>query len=199
MSLDFSEEKKKFINSTLSYDYFNIIITNTDGSCCYDSILKLLQLNEYISDKITTQKIQKQAVKWIEKNKKLYLNNFNMTIEEYVLFNHNLDNIKDYINYYKVYSGDNNDNIPIERWGGIPELVALSYIYKININIYTGKTYQSNKKKIIKGAMINNKPRKDFRYQLLLSTTKNNENNKTLNILYYENKYMKHFYALTEK
>jgi hypothetical protein len=184
-----------FINSTLSYNYFNIINTNTDGSCCYDSIYKLLKLNNIITDNITTKNIQEQAVKWINNNKKLYLHNFNMTIEEYVLINHNLNNIKEYINYYKSYSGDDNDNIPIQRWGGIPELIALSHLYKININIYTGKTYHKSKHKIIKGAIINNKPRKDFRFQLLLCTTRKEYDN-TYNILYYENKYIKHFYAL---
>ena len=67
----------------------------------------------------------------------------------------------------------------------------------VNINIYTGKTYLKHKNKIIKGAIINNKPRKDFRFQLLMCTTRYEFNN-TFNILYYENKYTKHFYALNK-
>ena len=37
------------------------------------------------------------------------------------------------------------------RWGGTPELIALSHIYNININIYTGNSYDKNRNKIIKG------------------------------------------------
>ena len=59
------------------------------------------------------------------------------------------------------------------------------------------KTYLKHKNKIIKGAIINNKPRKDFRFQLLMCTTRYEFNN-TFNILYYENKYTKHFYALNK-
>lgn len=187
--------KDLFINSTLPYDSFKIIETNTDGSCCYNSIYKLLLLNNKINNKITTKHIQNNAVKWLEENRNLYLNNFNMTVEEYVLFNHNLDSFEQYLKYYKIYSG-NNKNILIDRYGGIPEIIALSNIYNININIYTGKTYR--KHKIIKGAIINNKPRKDLRFQLLLNITplyKSNNINE-YNIFYYETKNYKHFYAL---
>lgn len=183
-----------FINNTFPYNYFNIIQTNNDGSCCYNSIYKLLLNKNIIKSNISTQDLQFQSVQWIEENYNLYLHHFNMTIQEYIIFNHNLDSFEDYLEYYYIYSGDITIDIP-NRWGGIPELIALSHIYKININIYTGKTYSKYKKKIIKGAIINHKPRKDFRFQLLLCTTKY-EYNITLNILYYENRYTKHFYAL---
>ena len=186
-----------FINDTLSYDTFSIIETNTDGSCCYNSIYKLLLINNFITNDLTTFDLQKKCVIWIKNNKHLYLSKFNMTLQEYVLFNHSLDTLDEYIEYYNIDSRINNDNldIPILIWGGIPELIALSYLYKININIYTGKTYLHNKNKIIRGAIINNKPRKDFRFQLLMCTTRY-EFNTTFDILYYENRYTKHFYAL---
>ena len=186
-----------FINDTLSYDTFSIIETNTDGSCCYNSIYKLLLINNFITNDLTTFDLQKKCVIWIKNNKNLYLSKFNMTLQEYVLFNHSLDTLDEYIEYYNLDSRINNHNqdIPILIWGGIPELIALSYLYKININIYTGKTYLHNKNKIIRGAIINNKPRKDFRFQLLMCTTRY-EFDTTFNILYYENRYTKHFYAL---
>ena len=186
-----------FINDTLSYDTFSIIETNTDGSCCYNSIYKLLLINNFITNNLTTFDLQKICVIWIKNNKHLYLSKFNMTLQEYVLFNHSLDTLDEYIEYYNIDSRINNYNqdIPILIWGGIPELIALSYLYKININIYTGKTYLYNKNKIIRGAIINNKPRKDFRFQLLMCTTRY-EFETTFNILYYENRYTKHFYAL---
>ena len=192
-----SNVKSHFINDTLSYDTFSIIETNTDGSCCYNSIYKLLIINNIIGDNLTTFDLQKKCVEWIKNNRQLYLSKFDMTIQEYVLFNHSLNTLDEYIKYYNIDSSGYNDDIPIQIWGGIPELIALSYLYNVNINIYTGKTYLKNKNKIIKGAIINNKPRKDFRFQLLMCTTRYEFNN-TFNILYYENKYTKHFYALNK-
>ena len=192
-----SNVKSHFINDTLSYDTFSIIETNTDGSCCYNSIYKLLIMNNIIGDNLTTFDLQKKCVEWIKNNKHLYLSKFDMTIQEYVLFNHSLNTLDEYIKYYNMDSSCCNDDIPIQIWGGIPELIALSYLYNVNINIYTGKTYLKHKNKIIKGAIINNKPRKDFRFQLLMCTTRYEFNN-TFNILYYENKYTKHFYALNK-
>tara|TARA_Y100000768_G_scaffold346561_1_gene294183 strand:+ start:834 stop:1436 length:603 start_codon:yes stop_codon:yes gene_type:complete len=192
-----SNVKSHFINDTLSYDTFSIIETNTDGSCCYNSVYKLLIINNIIDDNLTTFDLQKKCVEWIRNNRQLYLSKFDMTIQEYVLFNHSLNTLDEYIKYYNIDSSGYNDDIPIQIWGGIPELIALSYLYNVNINIYTGKTYLKNKNKIIKGAIINNKPRKDFRFQLLMCTTRYEFNN-TFNILYYENKYTKHFYALNK-
>lgn len=192
-----SNVKSHFINDTLSYDTFSIIETNTDGSCCYNSIYKLLIMNNIINDNLTTFDLQKKCVEWIKNNRHLYLSKFDMTIQEYVLFNHSLNTLDEYIKYYNIDSSCCNDDIPIQIWGGIPELIALSYLYNVNINIYTGKTYLKHKNKIIKGAIINNKPRKDFRFQLLMCTTRYEFNN-TFNILYYENKYTKHFYALNK-
>ena len=192
-----SNNKSNFINETLSHDTFSIIETNNDGSCCYNSIYRLLIINNIINNDLTTFDLQKKCVNWIKNNKHLYLSKFGMTIQEYVLYNHSLNTLDEYIKYYSIDSSTNNDHIPIQVWGGIPELIALSYLYNININIYTGKTYLNNNNKIIKGAIINNKPRKDFRFQLLMCTTKY-EFKDTFNILYYENKYIKHFYALNK-
>jgi hypothetical protein len=184
-----------FYDSTYSRDKFKIVNTNNNGSCCYDSILKLLKINKKIKPNINTKIIQSQAVNWIIKNKELYLPNYNLTVEDYVLYTHQFDNFDEYVETYKKYSGKTYENISHDRWGGIPELIALSYIYNININIYTGKSYNKNKNKIIKGTIINGKPRKDFRYQLLLNTTRNEFNN-TYNILYIQNGKSSHFVGL---
>ena len=113
-------KKEEFFNTTLPYNSFNIVITNTDGSCCYNSVYKLLLSHNLITDKITTEDIQQLAVDWIDKYRNLYLYNVNMTVEEYVLFNHNLDSIETYLEYYSIYSGNSDDeDILIERWGGI--------------------------------------------------------------------------------
>ena len=184
-----------FISSTLSNDSFQIINTNANGTCCYDSILRLLKLYKKVKPNMNTKIIQAKAVNWIIKNKDLYLHNFDLSIENYILYTHQFDSFSDYIENYKIYSGKFSDKTTHDRWGGIPELIALSYIYEVNINIYTGKSYNKKKNKIIKGTIINGKPRKDFRYQLLLNTTRNEFNN-TYNILYIQNGKSSHFVGL---
>jgi hypothetical protein len=192
----------EFINTTHQYDTFDIINTNTNGTCCYDSILKLLKIHNKVKSNMNTKIIQAQAVNWIIKNKNLYLSEFDLTMEDFVLLTHNLYTFQEYIDAYKIYSGKNVYTITNNRWGGTPELIALSYIYNININIYTGNSYDKNRNKIIKGTIIYNKPRKDFRFKLLLNTNRtfqiNDEN--SFNILYthYKNN-SSHFDALLKK
>ena len=195
--MDFSE----FINTTYQHDTFDIINTNTNGTCCYDSILKLLKIHNKVKPNMNTKIIQAQAVNWIIKNKNLYLPEFYLTIEDFVLLTHNLSSFQEYIDNYKIYSGKYDSTLTNNRWGGTPELIALSYIYNININIYTGNSYDKHKNKIIKGTIIYNKPRKDFRFKLLLNTKHNSENDTdAFNILYtrYKNN-SSHFDALLKK
>jgi len=196
--MDFDE----FINTTYQYDTFDIIDTNTNGTCCYDSILRLLKLNKKVKPNMNTKTIQAQAVNWIIINKYFYLYEYDLTIEDFVLFTHNLSSFQEYIDTYKIYSGKTDYNITNNRWGGTPELIALSYIYNININVYTGNSYDKNRNKIIKGTIIYNKPRKDFRFKLLLNTNNNSEDNNdnVFNILYtrYKNN-SSHFDALLKK
>lgn len=186
-----------FINSTLSRDSFQIINSNANGTCCYDSILRLLKLDKKVKPNMNTKIIQAKAVNWIIKNKDLYLHNFDLSIENYILYTHQFDSFSDYIENYKIYSGKFTDKTTHDRWGGIPELIALSYIYEININIYTGKSFDKHRNKIIKGTILNGKPRKDFRYKLLLNTARN-EFDKTYNILYTQYDKSSHFDALLE-
>lgn len=189
----------KFINTTYSHDTFKIITTNNNGTCCYDSILKLLKVHKLIQPNINTKTIQAQAVNWIIKNKNLYLSNYSLTLEELVLYTHQLDSFDNYISLYKIYSGKSVSNIQ-NRWGGTPELIALSNIYNIIINVYTGKSYNKKTNKIIKGTVINNKPRKDFRYKLILNTEdliyNNLKSRQIINILYSLHKNITHFDAL---
>ena len=192
----------EFINTTYQHDTFDIIDTNTNGTCCYDSILRLLKIHKKVKPNMNTKIIQSQAVNWIIKNKNLYLTDFDLTMEDFVLLTHNLSSFQEYIDTYKIYSGKHDFSITNNRWGGTPELIALSHIYNININIYTGNSYDKNRNKIIKGTIVYNKPRKDFRFKLLLNTNNNFKNNdsNSFNILYtrYKNN-LSHFDALLKK
>ena len=192
-----------FINSTLSHDYFKILDTNNNGSCCYDSILKLLKRNNLVLPNMNTKILQCKAVNWIIEHKYIYLYEYDLTLEDLVLYTHNFDTFQEYIKYYKVYCADKNTISNSLRWGGTPELIALSNIYNVNINVYTGKSFNKKFNKIIKGVIISNKPRKDLRYKLLLSTKNSllflTTLDTTLNILYikYKNN-SSHFKCLLE-
>tara|TARA_B100001175_G_C19272774_1_gene525008 strand:+ start:57 stop:674 length:618 start_codon:yes stop_codon:yes gene_type:complete len=200
---------ENFINTTLNNTHFKIISSNNNGSCCYDSILKLLKKYKLIKPNINTKTLQAQAVNWVIKYKSYYLYEYDLTLEQLVLFTHHFNTFDEYIKNYKVYCADKkkiNSNI---NWGGTPELIALSNIYNVNINVYIAWSYSKKYDKIIKGTIISNKPRSDCRFKNLLSTrhsifNNNNNNNNNdkptnINILYtkYKNN-SSHFDMLVE-
>ena len=160
----------EFINNTCPNDIFDIIPCREDGSCCYNSFLiSIKKIKEKkIKKNLNSMVIQSKAVKWVIDNKEKYLKSFFSTMEEIVLDNHQIDNFEEYIERYKTYSGK--DNLDVDRWGGIPELIALSEIYNIDINVYGIQSYDKKKSKIIKGRITNNKLNKSTRYKLLYST-----------------------------
>jgi len=192
-----------FINTTLNNTYFKIISSNNNGSCCYDSILKLLKKHKIVKPNINTKTLQAQAVNWVIKNKSFYLYEYDLTLEKLVLYTHHFDNFDEYIKNYKIYCADKNKINNNINWGGTPELIALSNIYNVNVNVYIAWSYSKKYNKIIKGTIISNKPRKDCRFKNLLSTKQsiNNDNNNliTINILYtkYKNN-SSHFDILIE-
>lgn len=192
-----------FITTTFDNNYFKIIHSNNNGSCCYDSILKLLKKHSLVLPNMNTKILQAKAVNWVINNKNLYLFEYDLSLEDLVLFTHNFDTFDEYITHYKIYCADKNNCDNNLRWGGTPELIALSNIYNININVYTGKSFNKKYNKIIKGIVINNKPRSDFRYKLLVSTKNSilhtSQNIISFNILYskYKNN-ISHFDTLIE-
>ncbi len=183
-------EYTDFIHSTLPQNHFKLIKTNNDGTCCYQSVLKLLKLNNLVNKNMNTKIIQAKAVNWIINNKETYISLFDMLLQDYVIYNHDLNDFDDYIKNYKIYSKNNYNS-----WGGLPEIIALSEIYKINIHIYTGNSFDKKNKCLINSSVIDNKLRKDFRYKLLFSTS--HEHDININVLYIkDNDYGDHFVGL---
>ena len=201
---------ENFINSTLNSTHFNIMPSNNNGSCCYDSILKLLKQHKLIKSNMNTKILQAQAVNWIIKYKDYYLYDYDLTLEQLVLFTHNFNTFDEYVKNYKVYCADKNKINNNVNWGGSPELIALSNIYNVNINVYIAWSYSKKYNKVIKGTIISNKPRKDCRFKNLLSTnnsiitndsSNDSNNNKLININVLYTKYINnisHFDTLIE-
>ena len=199
---------ENFINSTLNSKHFKIMPSNNNGSCCYDSILKLLKQHKLIKSNMNTKILQAQAVNWIIKYKDYYLYDYDLTLEQLVLYTHNFNTFDEYIKNYKVYCADKNKINNNVNWGGSPELIALSNIYNVNINVYIAWSYSKKYNKVIKGTIISNKPRKDCRFKNLLSTNNsiitndsNDSSNKLININVLYTKYrnnISHFDTLIE-
>lgn len=182
-----------FINSTLENNYFEINKCREDGSCCYNSFLiSLKNSSSKIQKNLNSKVVQSKAVKWIIENRYLFLNCFYSTVEDLVLSNHNLDNFDEYIERYKMYSGS--ENLKEDSWGGIPELIALSNIYKIDVNVYSIQSFDKKRDKIIKGRIVNNKPNKTSRYKLLYSSRKEYKNH--IDILWTSKNNIEHFDSL---
>ena len=200
---------ENFINSTLNSTHFKIMPSNNNGSCCYDSILKLLKQHKLIKSNMNTKILQAQAVNWIIKYKDYYLYDYDLTVEQLVLYTHNFNTFDEYIKNYKIYCADKNKINNNVNWGGSPELIALSNIYNVNINVYIAWSYSKKYNKVIKGTIISNKPRKDCRFKNLLSTnnsiinndSNNDSSNKLININVLYTKYrnnISHFDTLIE-
>ena len=170
-------EYSEFVHSTLPHNHFKLISTNDDGTCCYHSVLKLLKLHNLVKKNMNTKVIQAQAVNWIIDNKQIHIPVFNMLLEDYVVYNHELNSFDEYIKNYKIYSKNNYNS-----WGGIPEILALSEIYKINIHIYIESSFDKKNNILTNSSLKKNKPKLNFRYKLLFSTSI--EYNININVLF---------------
>ena len=166
---------KTYINDTIPKKTYKIIKINKDGYCCYNTILYILKKYNLVSKYINPYHILKQASKWIENNRFKYIQMCDDIIENIVLYTHSLDNFEE----YKLLYRNNIFNAP---WGGLPEFIALSYLYNININIYTYNTYSKKNNQIVQ---CNNINYKTGRYKLNLCIKDNYKYN--CNILWTNN------------
>ena len=184
-----------FINTTLPNDYFTIKKTEETGACCYKSILiQIKKLFPNLNSNLNSSTIQSKSYNWIINNRYTFINEFDLSMEDLIFNVHDLT-FEEYKNLYKKYSGKEYKNIGNDRWGGIPEIIALSEIYKVNINVYIVQSYNLKKNKLIKGTIINNKLNKNGRFKLLYSTSRD-KNNKNVNLLWRKINNIEHFDSL---
>jgi len=188
-----------FLNNTLPNNYFIINKIEETGACCYKSIL--LQLKIFfpkLKSNLNSSIIQSKAYNWIINNQYTYIKEFDSTIQDLIFNIHDLT-FKEYKDLYKNYSGKEYTNVENDRWGGIPEIIALSNIYKVNICVYIVQSYSLKKNKIINGTIINNKLNKNGRFKLLYCTSNNESNdeyNNTINLLWRKKNNIDHFDSL---
>lgn len=126
--------------------------------------------------------LQGKSYRWIKKNYSNQMKEYGMDMGTMILLTHEID-IDVYLDRYKYFAGDIilesydnmednnvNENKEFEmedRWGGMPEQVALSESYKIPIIILTSQKYDTRYKKIVNGKIRLNKPEKNVRFKVL--------------------------------
>jgi len=132
--------------------------------------------------------LQGKSYRWIQKNYSNHLKEYDMDIGTMILITHDLD-IDSYLDRYRFFAGDciieEFDSGKIhqvgeqkgqsvveqcvleDRWGGTPELIALSESYKVPIIILTSQKFDYKRNKIVIGKIRLNKPEKNVRFRLL--------------------------------
>lgn len=118
--------------------------------------------------------IQEKVFLWLKRNKNTIIKEFGITYEDLIESEHGLS-FDEYSELYQYFAGDNivyqdedgesGDELS-DRWGGTPEIIALSHICKLPIQIYTSQTFNKYRNKVITGVIKNNKPVKNVRLKL---------------------------------
>lgn len=143
--------------------------------------------NGYLQD-ILARYLQDKIYKWIIKNKDVKLEEYNLDIKSIIELTHEIS-IDKYKDLYKYFAGDeiityydicnkyksgkrkgksiNEKKILDNRWGGLPELIAISKIYHIPIILINSQKYNTKTNKIITGKIKNNKVEKNVRFKVI--------------------------------
>ena len=104
------------------------------------------------------RRLQRVALNWIVMNKDKSLDCIGgEKIGDVAVNTHELEDFDEYFAYYSIFAGDVNyvfgDNggklkIP-PRWGGYPEMVAISEVLDVDIQVYVPRKLNSKKNKVI--------------------------------------------------
>ena len=191
---------------------FKIIQSEYDNACLYKSLANGLILNSNTEENAVelSKKIQEQCYKWIIQNSDFILLS-GETIMELVSREHFEDNDEDnfetnfnkYKTWYQYYAAMEFSEISkinqelkkedeVVRWGGVPELIAFSEIYKYTLNVYMPKIYNEVTNKINNGKIItrNNEliPCKNVKYMLSYQKYTPESNGNEINVLFRKTK-----------
>jgi hypothetical protein len=199
---------EQFVTETLSPDIFVIQDVLNDNACFYRAIANLLHQYPNVdidnsdewgysgpSQELFARELQDNINEWISDNSDMYIAELNMTVGDIVATTHNLS-IMEYNSLYSTFAGDIVDESVGDRWGGLPEQVAISYMYKIPINIYTSlRIIKTGKTQT--GVIKNNKAIKGVRFKLYQRIGAHFVN-KPVNMLWKNSTSGAHYYALYE-
>lgn len=167
---DLNVEEKLTKDNKIINDYKDIFELE-DWGYCGDKQTKLAKL------------IQEEAYSWLVINQDNYYNeSLNMKYKDLIEDTHDLS-IEEYQIIYSYFAGDeikvevetskldkDGNSIMKEvlldnRWGGLPEIVAISHLCEIPIIVYSSQKYDIKKNKIITGRIRNEKAEKGVRFK----------------------------------
>ena len=134
-----------------------------------------------------SRKLQKISLNWLKKHRYHKYPEVGITYSELVESVHEIP-FTEYETRYKHFAGDEIYKIKDtgktyqrgkrkgkkilhkiymdERWGGLPEQLALSNYFQIPLLIYTSQKFDHHRKKVITGRIRNNKAEKGVRFKL---------------------------------
>lgn len=104
-----------------------------DGACLYACLAKALVYNypELVVSKKSLMNLCREYIQ-IHQNKMIVLpNNLKMKFKDLIEITHDMD-IEKYIKRYT--------KITTKNWGGLPEIIAVSELFNVEINIFTEDT-----------------------------------------------------------
>lgn len=177
----------EYLNNTIPYNNFIQYSNNSNNdnnNCCFTSILHGLKNNNLVSKYMNSFILKQKLCNWLIKNYEKYIPEVNDTIGNLIIETHDL-----FLNEYKEMYVNNINTKNFDCWGGIPEIIAASYLYNININIYTLCNFNNKLNKI---EIINKK--KLNRYKLQFKIIQNSNIN--INMLLENNIYNSHYIFL---
>ena len=99
-----------------------------------------------------SKRLQESARKWIVINRGLTLDSHGgETVESLVCGTHEIESIETYAQLYSVFAGEFNKAYDVDgklvdidpRWGGLPEQIAISDIFEVDINVYVPRKVNS--------------------------------------------------------
>lgn len=134
-----------------------------------------------------SRKLQKMSLNWLKKHRYHKYPEIGITYSELLESVHEIpfeeyetrysnfagDEVYEIKDTGKIYQGGKRKGKKIlhkvymdERWGGLPEQLALSNYFQIPIIIYTSQKFDNYRQKVITGRIRNNKAEKGVRFKL---------------------------------
>ena len=180
---------KLYLDNTISNTKFIKYNSNStnNNNCCFKAILLGLKYNNLVSKYMNSFILRQKLCNWLLNNYDKYIPELDDYIQNIIISTHDL-----LLNEYKEIYVNNINTENFDSWGGIPEIIAASYIYNININIYTLCNFNNKSNKI----EINNY-NNSSRYKLQFNITQHS--NKNIDILWKYNKYNPHYIYIIHK
>lgn len=203
---------REFHQKTIDLDNFFVFAIESDGACAYrcmvralndigdspisfesDYLDELLKLDSSTDETEMANLMQQIVREWIMSHQDHEVGD--ISLRDYTCICHDLDDINEYNELYKRFSGEENhiyinsgrvnkNGRPImkkhyikNRWGGSPELYAFTQIFNVELTVYVLKRFSDKICRMVGGSLKSESSR------LLLVRTFNQDKGKPIRFL----------------